>query len=56
MGGLLHGVFAPGGVCLRGVSAPGGCTWSQGVYLVQVRQMPVNILPCPKLRLRMVIS
>ena len=55
------------GVCLLqeggvapGESALGGwCTWSQGGVPAQVlptvdRQMPVNTLPCPKLRLRAV--
>ena len=61
------GVSAPRGVSAlggctwsRGVSALGGCTWSRrgvpGQVLSPVdRHTPVNILPCPKLRLRAVI-
>ena len=52
-GGLVWGVSGPeGGVWSRGVSDP-----KRG-YLVRYppvdRQMPVNLLPCPKLRLRVV--
>ena len=63
LGGVpgLGGVSAPGGVpgprgCTWswGVSAPGGCTWS-GTPPVD-RHTPVNILPCPKLRLRAVMK
>ena len=51
-GGLLAGVSARGGVCSWGVSALGGVP---GQVLPPVdRHMPVNILPCPKLRLRAV--
>ena len=64
------GVSAPGGVCSGGVCSRGVCSQGAvsapgGVYLVlggvhgQVlppvdRHTPVNILPCPKLRLRAV--
>ena len=56
-----------GRVCSRRVWSPGGCLllgWvsaHRGVYLVRYSplpvdwQMPVNLLPCPKLRLRAVI-
>ena len=59
-GSAHRGVSAPRGVCskgglLRGVYlVPRGCTWS-GTPPVD-RHTPVNILPCPKLRLRAVIS
>ena len=46
-GCLLQGVSA-----LGGVPGPGECTWS-GTPPVD-RQMPVNILPCPKLHLQAV--
>ena len=52
------------GVCSRGCTWSGGgvCSLLWGVDLVRYfppprdRQMPVNILPCPKLRLRAVIT
>ena len=65
------GVPGLGGSALGSVPGPGGllggCTWSGGVpgplggWPDQVlppvdRHMPVNILPCPKLRLRAVIN
>ena len=58
-GCLLWGCLLPGGSAPGGVSAPGGCTWSWGGVHGQVlppvdRHTPVNILPCPKLRLRAV--
>ena len=58
------GVFAPrgctwswggGGCLLCGVYLVWGCTWS-GTSPPVDRQTPVNILPCPKLRLRAVIK
>ena len=55
-----RGVSGPGGVSdPRGVSGLGGCLIPGGVYLVRYsppvdRQTPVNLLPCPKLRLRAV--
>ena len=54
-GGGGGGVCSGGGCLLRGVYlVPGGCTWS-GTPPVD-RHSPVNILPCPKLRLRAVIT
>ena len=58
-------LFGLGGVCLGGVCLGG--VFQEGVFQGSVclgvvchtpmdRQMPVKILPCPKLRLRVVIS
>ena len=58
------GVSTPGGVCSRGVYLVRGVVSAPGGYLVWRgtrsgtppvdRHTPVNILPCPKLRLRAV--
>ena len=65
---VTGGIPGPRGVylVLGGVPGPGGCTWSQGGVCSSAggvpgqvlppvdRQTPVNLLPCPKLRLRAV--
>ena len=56
-----EGVPGPGGCTWSrgvylvpgGVPGPGGCTWS-GTPPTVDRHTPVNLLPCPKLRLRAV--
>ena len=52
-------VYAPGGCLLQGGSAPRGCLLWGGVSgpggVPVGRHTPVNILPCPTLRLRTVI-
>ena len=51
---LLGGVPGPGGVSApRGVPGPGGGVPGQVLPPVD-RHTPVNILPCPQLRLRAV--
>ena len=54
------GCLLPGGVCLGGclllgVSAPGGVPGQVTPPPPVDRHMPVNILSCPKLRMRAVI-